>query len=103
MNTPPDVVWWAVCGLALPAMAVPSDPAVGFGKTPLPNVIAPSSLWFLPRNRDKSSEDACENGLWPIRELLNQFIRCQRFPFLKKINFQTRRRDWRGGNRNKDK
>lgn len=31
------------------------------GKTPLPNVIAPSSLWFLPRNREESSEDACEN------------------------------------------
>lgn len=50
VSTLPDVVWWAVCGLALPATAIPSDPAVGYGRTPLPNVIAPSPLWFLPRN-----------------------------------------------------
>lgn len=50
---------------------------------------------FLPRNQNKSSEDACESRIWPNRELLNQFIGWQRVPFLKEINLQRSNREGR--------
>lgn len=48
---------------------------------------------FLPRNQNKSSEDACESGIWPNRELINQFIGWQRVPFLKEINLWRSNRE----------
>lgn len=57
--------------------------------------LPPHPARLLPRNQSKPSEDVCKRGIWPIRELLNQFIQWQRFPFQELINLQRRDKEQR--------